>query len=317
MMMVVGAGGSKPVAMGVIFKDKAGNRHSAYRKDSKSEIILSAGAIGSPQLLMLSGIGPEAHLKAHGFPIILDQPMVGQGMADNPMNALPIPSPRPVENSLIQVVGITTFGSFIEAASGSDIIRSWLRRPHEQSFNASEKAMKAVMTAAVRGGVILEKIDGPISTGHLNLRSTDPEDTPYVTFNYFKEPEDLRRCVDGMRTIIEVINSKSFSDFRFPDIPVQVLIDLMVNAPVNLRPRHVSAAISLEHFCIDTVMTIWHYHGGCHVGRVVEPDYRVIGVDGLRIVDGSTFNGSPGTNPQATVMMLGRYLIKSLVYLSY
>ncbi|CBI31861.3 unnamed protein product, partial [Vitis vinifera] len=82
----------------------------------------------------------------------------------------------------------------------------------------------------------------------------------------------------------------------------------MVYSPVNLRPRHVGASIFLEQFCIDTVMTIWHYHGGCHVGRVVEPDYKVIGVDGLRIIDGSTFNHSPGTNPQATVMMLGRYM---------
>ncbi|XP_002267848.2 protein HOTHEAD isoform X2 [Vitis vinifera] len=310
-------GESKPIASGVIFRDEVGVRHNAYRRDSKSEIILSAGAIGSPQLLMLSGIGPESHLKAHGIPVILEQPMVGQGMADNPMNALPIPSPRPVENSLIQVVGITTFGSYIEAASGSDIIRSWFHRPPEQLSNAStnpkgtekaHKAMNTMMKATVRGGIILEKIKGPISTGHLKLRTTNPEDNPYVTFNYFEEPEDLQRCVEGMRTIIKVINSKAFSKFRFPHIPVQLLIDMMVYSPVNLRPRHVGASIFLEQFCIDTVMTIWHYHGGCHVGRVVEPDYKVIGVDGLRIIDGSTFNHSPGTNPQATVMMLGRYM---------
>lgn len=317
-MMMVDAGESKPIASGVIFRDEVGVRHNAYRRDSKSEIILSAGAIGSPQLLMLSGIGPEAHLKAHGIPVILEQPMVGQGMADNPMNALPIPSPRPVENSLAQVVGITTFGSYIEAISGSDIIRSWFHRPPEQSSNDSTapkgtektlKAMHTMMKATVRGGIILEKIKGPISTGHLKLRTTNPEDNPYVTFNYFKEPEDLQRCVEGMRTIIKVINSKAFSKFRFPHIPVQLLIDMVVNSPVNLRPRHVGASIFLEQFCIDTVMTIWHYHGGCHVGRVVDPDYKVIGVDGLRIIDGSTFNHSPGTNPQATVMMLGRYLV--------
>ncbi|RVW59456.1 Protein HOTHEAD [Vitis vinifera] len=259
-------GESKPIALGVIFRDEVGVRHNAYRRDSKSEIILSAGAIGSPQLLMLSGIGPEAHLKAHGIPVILEQSMVGQGMADNPMNALPIPSPRPVENSSS-------------------------KSPPEQLCNASTnpkgtektlKAMNTMMKATVRGGIILEKIKGPISTGHLKLRTTNPEDNPYVTFNYFKEPEDLQRF--------------------------QLLIDMVVNSPVNLRPRHVGASIFLEQFCIDTVMTIWHYHGGCHVGRVVDPDYKVIGVDGLRIIDGSTFNHSPGTNPQATVMMLGRYM---------
>jgi choline dehydrogenase len=89
-------------------------------------------------------------------------------------------------------------------------------------------------------------------------------------------------------------------------MPVQALIDLMVNLPVNLRPRHFSTAISLEQFCTDTVMTIWHYHGGCQVRKVVDNDYKVLGVDKLRVIDGSTFIDSPGTNPQATVMLLGR-----------
>lgn len=68
---------------------------------------------------MLSGIGPADHLRANGIQVILDQPMVGQGMADNPMNALLVPSTQPLEVSLIQTVGITTFGSYIEAASGT------------------------------------------------------------------------------------------------------------------------------------------------------------------------------------------------------
>ncbi|KAL6004681.1 hypothetical protein ACLOJK_005236 [Asimina triloba] len=65
---------------------------------------------------------------------------------------------------------------------------------------------------------------------------------------------------------------------------------------------------SVEQYCRDTVMTIWHYHGGCQSGRVVDHDYRVLGVDASRVIDGSTFNYSPGTNPKATVMMLGRYM---------
>jgi choline dehydrogenase len=95
--------------------------HKAYiKKGAKNEIILSAGAIGSPQILMLSGVGPRRHLESMGIPVVLDQPMVGQGMSDNPMNALYVPSPTPVEVSLIQVVGITQFGTYIEGASGSN-----------------------------------------------------------------------------------------------------------------------------------------------------------------------------------------------------
>ena len=93
-------------------------------KSSKSlnEIILSAGAIGSPQQLMLSGIGPDDQLQAHGIKVVLDQPLVGQGMVDNPMNMLMIPSPVPVEVSLTQIVGITRFGNYIEANSALSFI---------------------------------------------------------------------------------------------------------------------------------------------------------------------------------------------------
>lgn len=128
-------GRSRPEAYGVIYKDANGGMHKAYLvKSSKSEIILSAGALGSPQLLMLSGIGPAHHLQAHGIEVVLDQPMVGQGMADNPMNVLFIPSPMPVEVSLVQVVGITRFGSYIEATSGLSFLHSWGHKPSEYYY---------------------------------------------------------------------------------------------------------------------------------------------------------------------------------------
>ncbi|KAM5582639.1 hypothetical protein ABKV19_002856 [Rosa sericea] len=63
----------------------------------------------------------------------------------------------------------------------------------------------------------------------------------------------------------------------------------------------------LQELCKTTVGTVYHYHGGCTVGSVVDKNYRVHGVKGLRVIDGSTFLESPGTNPMATVLMLGRY----------
>ena len=104
-----------------MFRDEFGRKHKAYLKPGpRNEIIVSAGALGSPQLLMLSGVGPAQHLRAHNISVTLDQPLVGQGMSDNPMNAIFIPSPVPVEVSVIEVVGITSFGSYIEAASGEN-----------------------------------------------------------------------------------------------------------------------------------------------------------------------------------------------------
>ncbi|OIT28543.1 PREDICTED: protein HOTHEAD-like [Nicotiana attenuata] len=321
-------GVARPIARGVVFRDALGKKHKAYLKRGEmNEVIVSSGALGSPQMLMLSGVGPSAQLKAHNITVVLDQPNVGQGMSDNPMNAIFVPSPVPVEVSLIQVVGITHFGSYIEAASGENFAGHETQSdygmfspkigqlstvpPKQRTPEALEKAINAMSElddAAFRGGFIIEKIMGPISTGHLELRTRNPNDNPSVTFNYFKQPEDLQRCVNGLKVIENIIESKSFSKFRYDTLSIPALLNLTAGAPVNLLPRHDNVSVSLEQFCKDTVMTIWHYHGGCQVGRVVDQDYKVIGIGKLRVIDGSTFTYSPGTNPQATVMMLGRYM---------
>ncbi|KAL6004619.1 hypothetical protein ACLOJK_005174 [Asimina triloba] len=99
-----------------------------------------------------------------------------------------------------------------------------------------------------------------------------------------------------MKTIQRVIES----------ISMVQLLNLTLTYPINLRSKSSNMTTSVEQYCRETVMTIWHYHGGCQSRRVVDHDYRVLGVDALRVIDGSTFNYSPWTNPQATVMMLGR-----------
>ncbi|KAK9079690.1 hypothetical protein SSX86_001363 [Deinandra increscens subsp. villosa] len=322
---------SKPAANGVIFTDANGVSHWAYlRNGPKNEVIVCSGALGSPQLLMLSGLGPDKHLEAQNISVVMNIPLVGQGMSDNPMNAVFVPSPRPVEVSLIQVVGITHNGIYIEGASGenfaSQYIMFFLKRisfiifqigqlsttpPKQRTqevLNRAIDAMRFLPRSAFLGGFILEKIMGPLSRGHLELRSKNPNDNPAVTFNYFEDPGDLKRCVEGIKIIERVIESRSFSRFRYNRLPVTSLLNMTANSPVNLLPKHANSSRSLEQFCRDTVTTIWHYHGGCQVDKVVDHDYKVIGVDSLRVIDGSTFDYSPGTNPQATVMMLGRYM---------
>ncbi|XP_024983632.1 protein HOTHEAD-like [Cynara cardunculus var. scolymus] len=287
-------GKSKPTAYGVVFQDSLGNKHRAYLKgDQKDEIILSAGSLGSPQLLMLSGIGPKDQLDAHKIKVVHQHPFVGQGMADNPLSTIFVPSPIPVEPSGVQVVGITRFGSYIEGASSVNFI---FASPSDYQGFSYEV-----------GGFIFEKINGPISHGELKLQNLDPSANPSVTFNYYKEPKDLQKCVGGVKTILTAVESKAFSKFKYRNMTAQDILDLNAKLPTNL-PIDAKTSSSFEQFCKDTVKTLWHYHGGCQIGKVVDHEYKVFGVDGLRVIDGSTILNSPGTNPQASILMLGRYM---------
>ncbi|CAD5169728.1 unnamed protein product [Musa acuminata subsp. malaccensis] len=129
-------GGQTPQAYGVLYSDEMGDMHEAYVKDgSAGEIILSAGALGSPQLLMLSGVGPSEHLRSFGIEVVLDQPMIGRGMSDNPMNIITVPSPQPVEISSIQVAGITHSGNYIESFTGFNLAASLV---HDTSGGGTE-----------------------------------------------------------------------------------------------------------------------------------------------------------------------------------
>ncbi|GAB2293378.1 hypothetical protein Dimus_027577 [Dionaea muscipula] len=321
--------GSKPKAKGVVFKDEKGEAHEAFlSKRPGSEIILSCGAIGSPQLLLLSGIGPKADLEKLNIPLVLDNEFVGKDMQDNPLNTVFIPTNKPVQQSLIQTVGITKMGVYIEASSGFGQSGDSIQRHHgivsaeigqlstippaqrtKEAIQAYKDRKENLPFEAFRGGFILEKLATPKSKGQLSLINTNADDNPSVTFNYFSHPLDLKHCVDGIRIVEKLVNSKHFSNYtRLDKASMDKLLNMSVQATVNLLPKHTNDTSCLEQFCKDTVITIWHYHGGCHVGKVVGPDYRVLGVDSLRVVDGSTFFESPGTNPQATVMMLGRYM---------
>ncbi|XP_071685612.1 protein HOTHEAD-like [Rutidosis leptorrhynchoides] len=321
--------GKKPRAVGVVFKDENGVQHEAFiSKRRGSEVIVTCGAIGSPQLLLLSGIGPKADLQKLNITVVHDNKFVGKDMQDNPMNAIFVPFNRPVKQSLIETVGITKSGVYIEASSGygqtkdnischhgiasAEIGQLSTIPPRQRTHEAIEtykRHKKDIPYEAFHGGFILSKISFPQSKGELKLIDTNVDNNPNVTFNYFSHKEDLKACVNGIRIMENLTRSKPFLNFTQCDSKtVNKLLNMSVTANINMIPKHTNDTESLEQFCKDTVITIWHYHGGCHVGQVVNADYEVMGVHRLRVIDGSTFSESPGTNPQATVMMMGRYM---------
>lgn len=239
-------------------------KNSSFRGD----VILAAGALGSPQILLLSGIGPYEHLRKFNIPPVVDLKEVGQGMQDNPCIAILVDT-KP-DNRLPdppQVVGIADDMKIIVEAAIQPL-----------SLNSTRVNIAA-------------KLANPSSKGKLELKNTDPRENPAVKFNYLATQKDMEGCVKMSKLLYRIARSKSIAFFF----------------GTGSQKKLMSTEYDLRRFCKKNVRTIYHYHGGCRVGSVVDKDYKVYGVKGLRIIDGSTFSESPGTNPMATLLMLGRY----------
>ncbi|XP_060669453.1 (R)-mandelonitrile lyase 2-like [Ziziphus jujuba] len=286
---------SRLSATGVIFTDSKGKTRRASIRD-KGEVILSAGAIGSPQLLLISGVGPVPDLSSLHIQVVHSNPDVGNFMADNPRNTISIVVPFALDPSVAQVVGITGDFNIIEAISFN--LSFSFPLPFGLFPNSTSPLEFSVANIA-------EKFSGPKSSGSLRLLSSaEVKVSPAVRFNYFSEVGDLARCVKGMRKVGDLLKTESFKQLKFQDLEGAEGFKFL-GPPL---PKNQSDDASMETFCRSTVGTFWHYHGGCLVGKVVDGEYRVKGTNSLRVVDGSTFNASPGTNPQATLMMIGRYI---------
>ncbi|PRQ40772.1 putative oxygen-dependent choline dehydrogenase, FAD/NAD(P)-binding domain-containing protein [Rosa chinensis] len=266
------------IARGIRFIKSDGSSNQTYEaylnqpdnSGSLGDVILSAGALGSPQILLLSGIGPQQHLKNFEIPLVLNLKGVGEGMQDNTAIQLFVnynpqnPTPGPAS-----AAGI---------ADDFKII--------------TEAGIKPISLNGTTVSYFIGKIAFPESLGKLELNSTDPRANPSVTFNYLSSVKDLAECVKMTELLELALRSKSIASL--------VGSNEYRNKPMPTKDE-------LQKLCKTTVSTFSHYHGGCTMGSVVDKNYRVYGVKGLRVIDGSTFLESPGTNPMATVLMLGRY----------
>ncbi|TYH24884.1 hypothetical protein ES288_A03G125500v1 [Gossypium darwinii] len=235
---------------------------------SNGDVILSAGALGSPQILLSSGIGHREHFKKFNIPHVLNLKGVGKKMKDNPSIAVFVDTnPQNRLPDPPQVSGIAKDLKFI--IKGGII---------PTGFNATRMPIAA-------------KIAFPVSEGELKLSSTDPRQNPSVKFNYLADENDLDDCANMVHLLERVAKSESIAFY------------------LGVKPQNnlMTSTDGQRKFCKANVRTYYHYHGGCTVGSVVDNDYKVYGVKGLRVVDGSTFLESPGTNPMATLLMLGRY----------
>jgi choline dehydrogenase-like flavoprotein len=258
------------------------------------EVIISAGAYNSPQLLQLSGVGPAETLGALAIPVVLDQPQVGQNLQDHthdfmvykhsrPISLLAAMQPEHVERFNREGHGPMTSNG--PEAGGFTYSRTGLAEPNLQ-FHAlpvmfADGGLGTPTAHAISFGVDVLETN---SRGSVEIVSPDPTTKPRIRHNYFAEQDDLDAAVAGLRITTEIARQNALKPYN-----EQVLTPVDPDSEADLRAhvrRHSESA--------------YHPAGTCAMGMVVDHELRVIGLDGLRVVDASVMPTVFG-NPNAPI----------------
>ncbi|SHF80856.1 choline dehydrogenase [Litoreibacter ascidiaceicola] len=274
------------------------------------EVILAASSINSPKLLMLSGIGPAQHLRDHGIEVVADRPGVGQNLQDHLEIYLQMAASKPVSlyrywnipgkgwvgtQWLLAKLGLGASNQF--ESGGFIRSKAGVRYPDIQ-FHFLPIAVRYDGQAAAEGHGYQAHV-GPMrskSRGQVTLRSADPADAPKIEFNYMSHPddwEDFRTCI---RLTREIFGQDAFAEFTRHEI----------------QPgEDVRSDAQIDAFIAEHAESAYHPCGTARMGRsndamaVVDPDCRVIGVDGLRLADSSIFPRITNGNLNAPSIMVG------------
>jgi choline dehydrogenase len=274
------------------------------------EVILAASSINSPKLLMLSGIGPAAHLAAHGIPVVADRPGVGANLQDHMELYLQFASRQPITlYKHWNLWGKATIGAqwlFTGKGLGASnqfeacaFIRS---RPGvdypDVQYHFLPMAVRYDGKAAAEGHGFQAHV-GPMrskSRGTVTLRSADPDAPPVIRFNYMSHPEDWQDFRACIRLTREIFAQEAMTPF--------VRHEIQPGAGVQTDDE-------LDAFIREHAESAYHPCGTARMGRasdpmaVVDPECRVIGVDGLRVADSSIFPRVTNGNLNGPSIMVG------------
>ena len=285
---------------------------------ARREVVLAASSINSPKLLMLSGIGPAAHLVDHGIKVVADRPGVGANLQDHLEVYIQQASLQPITlykhwNLLSKgVIGIqwlftkTGLGASNQFESAAFVrSTSGVEYPDIQ-YHFLPMAVRYDGQAAAEGHGFQAHV-GPMrspSRGTVTLRSSKPEDAPVIRFNYMsheKDWDDFRTCIHLTR---EIFRQNAFKPFA--GMEIQPGADYQTDQELN--------AFIAEH-----AESAYHPCGTCRMGRtedkyaVTDPQGRVIGVDGLRVADSSIFPLITNGNLNAPSIMVGEKISDHLL----
>ena len=280
---------------------------------AQREIVLAAGAFGSPLILMRSGIGPAAELREHGITSLLDRP-VGRNLQDHPDIALkqacrqPVTLHSLVSSPLIRAwIGLRWFLSKSgPAATNHFEIQAFLRSSEQAGWPDIQLSFVALAIApgSVQSSLSIGQhgfqthIDllRPDSRGQVSLRSSDPLAPPRIRFNFLEAETDRARLRQGLMLARRIHAQAALSPY----------------SGTELSPgSQVSTDAQIDDWLAGHVDTAYHACGTCRMGdarsveSVVDPQCRVIGVDGLRVADASIMPTVVSGNTNAATIMIG------------
>jgi choline dehydrogenase len=260
------------------------------------ETILSAGSYGSPQLLLLSGVGPAADLSGLGIPVAADLP-VGHGLQDHLLSAVNylteeeslITAMSPANLAALQDTGTGPLTSNIDEAGGFIQTRPGLAGPDIQ-FHAGPVLFfdEGLGAPQVHGTVVAVSMVSPESRGTVSLRSPAPGTAPRIRHNYLQSAEDRRSSIAGLRAALEISG--------------QPAMRKVITGPFDVPPSDGDADL-LAH-ARRTAQTQYHPTSTCAIGSVVDSELKVFGLDGLRVVDASVMPTVPRGNTNAPTIMI-------------
>jgi choline dehydrogenase len=293
-------------------------RGIAFARDGKieqafaaREVILAGGTYNSPQLLMLSGIGPEQHLRQCGIEPVVDLPGVGRNLSEHPRVPVHFGLTKPVSflNELradkvarwVSQWKLFGSGAFASQLNSCNIVirsREELERPDIQLFSNPIRMdaqiwfplLKPRQRDIVTADVILLH---PRSRGWVELASPDPNAPMRITLNNFADPEDLRTARDGIRIARRIYRTAPQADLTGEEV---------------LPGADCQSDDDLDAHIRATAQVTQHPVGTCSMGHgpqsVVDPQLRVHGFQSLRIVDASIMPDVPGANTNAPTIMI-------------
>ena len=283
------------------------------------EVLLSAGAIMSPQLLQLSGIGPAALLQKHGVPVVVDLPGVGENLQDHLQIRLTYESSQPTTNdALNSLVGQAKLGwQWLTKRSGPLAVGinqggCFMRALPNESVTPDIQFHVATLSADMAGGKV-HPFSGftlsvcqlrPESRGHIRIRSTNPFEPPEMQPNYLSTDLDRRTAVAAVRSARAIAASRAMAPRVIREVKP---------GPSAQTDEEILA------FCREAGATIFHPSGTCamgldpQAGAVLDNRLRVHGVSGLRVIDCSAMPTLVSGNTNAPVVMMAEKAVDMIL----